>query len=134
MISTMQLVFWIVIGGIVGLRLADIDLAPVLPLKHRSAWTHGPFLPVMALLLVAAYPAAWGAGAAFSAGHALHLLLDIFPRKWKGSSLINLYPVPLSLPPLLSFLYLLASMAAAGWVVVRVMGWPVGDWWRMYGL
>ena len=134
MISTMQLVFWIVIGGIVGLRLADIDLAPVLPIKHRSAWTHGPFLPVLALLLVTAYPAAWGACVSFCAAHALHLLLDIFPRKWKGSSLINLYPVPLSLPPLLSFLYLLASMTAAGWVVVKIMGWPVGDWWRLYGI
>jgi hypothetical protein len=134
MISTMQLVFWIIIGGMIGLKLADIDLAPVLPIKHRSAWTHGPLFPALALLLVAAYPSTWAACASFCGAHALHLLLDIFPRQWKGSSLINLFPIPLALPPLLSFLYLLASMAASGWVLARIMGWPLAEWWRLYGI
>jgi hypothetical protein len=118
-------IFWAVIGAIVGLTAADIDLAPPLPLKHRSAWTHGPVIPALALLLVQAYPAAWPFAAAFMATYALHLLMDMFPHKWKGSALINFFPVPFAAPPLLSFLYLLGGVAAAVWVGCKIMGWPL---------
>lgn len=118
-------IFWAIIGAIVGMTAADIDLAPVFHLKHRSAWTHGPVIPALALLLVQAYPAAWAFAAGFMATYALHMLFDMFPSKWKGSALINLAPVPLNLSPLLSFLYLLGGVGAAVWVGCRIMGWPL---------
>jgi hypothetical protein len=105
MIETFKLVFWAIVGGVVGLTAADIDLAPPLPLKHRSAWTHGPVVPVLAWLLVRSYPSTWPFAAAFLFTYSLYLLFDMFPNSWRGSALINLYPIKLSLPPLLSFLY-----------------------------
>lgn len=135
MISTLQLVFWAIIGAVVGLTAADIDLAPPLPLKHRSAWTHGPVVPALMLLLVQAYPITWPFVASFLATYALHLVMDMFPRKWKGSSLINLYPVRLSLPPLASFFYLLLGVAVSVWVAVdKIMGWPLWSWMTLWTL
>jgi hypothetical protein len=39
----------VVIGFIIGLTFADIDLAPPLPLRHRSVWTHSPIIPFTGL-------------------------------------------------------------------------------------
>lgn len=115
-----------VVGAVVGLTFADIDIAPPIPLKHRSAWTHGPLIPALLLLLAGRYPAAWSFVVAFMATYAIHLLCDMFPRRWRGSALINLYPLPWSLPPLLSFLYLGLGVAGSVWVGARVLGYDLG--------
>ena len=120
-----QTILLAIAGAILGLTPADIDLAPPIPLKHRSAWTHGPVIPAGALPLVRAYPGAWSFAAAFLATYALHLVMDMFPGKWRGSALINLYPIHYSLPPLLSFLYLLAGALTSLWVGSQVMGWTI---------
>lgn len=120
-----QTILLAIAGAILGLTAADIDLAPPIPLKHRSAWTHGPVIPAGALLLQQAYPGSWSFAAAFLGTYTIHLVMDMFPGKWRGSALINLYPIRYSLPPLLSFLYLLAGVLAALWVGSRIMGWPV---------
>lgn len=111
------------IGAILGMSFADIDLAPPLPVKHRSAWTHGLPIPLAVWWLSSQYPAAWSFAGVFLITYALHLLFDMFPRKWKGSALINLYPVPISLPAFISFFYLLAGVVSALWVSALVMGY-----------
>lgn len=127
-------VFWAIVGAVVGLTAADIDLAPPIPLKHRSAWTHGPVVPAMLLLLVQAYPNTWPFVAAFLGTYAIHLVMDMFPGKWRGSALINLYPVRLSLPPLASFFYLLLGVVACVWVAAdKIMGWPLWSWLNQLG-
>lgn len=118
-------IFWAIIGAVVGITAADIDIAPPIPLKHCSAWTHGPLVPALVLLLVRAYPAAWAFAVAFMFAFAVHLMMDCFPGRWKGSALINLFPVPMTLPPLLSFLYLVGGVVSAVWVAFRIMDWPL---------
>ena len=103
------------IGGTIGLTAADIDLAPPLPIRHRSAWTHSPVIPALLwwwtshstndemYWLVIGFLPAFG----------LHVVYDMFPRAWKGSAKISLHPLPGRLPALLSFLYLGCSMLVA---------------------
>ena len=119
----MILVILGIAGAVLGLSFADIDLAPPLPIKHRSAWTHGLPIPLALVWLANTYPAAWSFAGAFLVTYALHLLCDMFPRRWKGSALINLYPVPGSLPALLSFAYLLAGVVASVWFSAQIMGY-----------
>lgn len=119
----MILVLLGIAGGVIGLSFADIDLAPPLPLKHRSAWTHGLPIPLVVLWLVERWPAAWTFAGVFLLSYALHLLCDMFPRRWRGSSRINLFPVPVSLPGPLSFLYLLAGVVASVWYSSRILGY-----------
>ena len=78
-------------GAWLGSWFPDIDLMMKSFLGHRSIVTHSFLIP--ALLLVAAGMARleWADGfvAGFSAGVALHLVLDLFPKKWLGSALIT---------------------------------------------
>ena len=91
------------IAFLIGLKLPDVDLAPVFFMRHRSAWTHGP-LPAIAICLLddklPAYHLAW---MALLAGIAIHLLADCFPKSWQGSALINFKPLRGSLKPFASF-------------------------------
>lgn len=107
------------LGAIIGFTFADIDLAPPLPLKHRSAWTHGPLVPFGLAWLVTLYPQLWPFAVGFLITYALHLLADMFPSMWRGSALINLYPIGLSLPPILSLLYLAVGI---GYTVYTWLG------------
>lgn len=109
-------------GAIIGLTFADIDLAPPLPLKHRSAWTHGPGVPWAVTFCLSVYPWLWPAACGFLATFAVHLLADMFPKSWSGSAMINCYPLKFSLPPVLSFLYLFSGVIYAGYQLAQISG------------
>ncbi len=119
----------LLLGGIIGLTFADIDLAPPLPIKHRSAWTHGPIVPLSLAYLSGSYPWLWWAAVGFLPAFCLHLLADMFPKGWRGGAKINLFPIPFSLPALFSFLFL------AGTIYFSLVTWKdlmgvnfLGDW------
>lgn len=114
-------------GLVIGSKLPDIDLAPVLFLKHRSAWTHGPLMPALVLWLAYHWPWLTPAAIGILSGLCLHLLADSFPKSWHGSAFVNLAPLPGSLPALWSFALmaltsglslLLAVQLAGGWETV----------------
>lgn len=131
MLDLLYPAFMTFLGAIIGATFADIDLAPPLPLKHRSAWTHGPLVPMAITWLVTSRPDFWWFGVGFLLTFAFHLLADMFPRMWHGSAMINLYPISLSLPPLLSIIYLAAGVAYSVWAWLGLTGlqgliqWPV---------
>lgn len=106
----------------VGYRLPDIDLAPVLFVRHRSAFTHGPLVPWACWWAAGQWPTAHSAAVGLLAGLALHLLADCFPRAWAGSALINWAPLRLTLPPVLSVVYLALSAVLAGWWCLVLLG------------
>lgn len=102
----------------VGARAPDIDLTPVLPLRHRSAWTHGALLPLAAQWCAAQWPE-WSAVAlAFCAGVALHLIDDLTPERWRGAALISLAPLRITLPAPLSWAWIFSGVIAAGWILI----------------
>jgi len=105
------------LGFVIGGTFADIDLAPPLPVKHRSAWTHGVLVPVV-LYYVMDQPGGqifWFT-VGFLPAYSLHLLADMFPKSWHGSAFINLHPLPGSFGTILSFLWLLAGVVASGYM------------------
>lgn len=105
------------IGLLIGLKLPDLDLAPVLPLRHRSAWTHGPVLTVGLLLAADRWPAwAWLLLGGM-VGCMMHLVSDMLPRSWRGSARINWYPLAYVSGPVGSLLWLAAGVAAPFWLV-----------------
>lgn len=123
--------FWQIVMGIVGLavgyRLPDIDLAPVLFIRHRSVWTHGPLLPWACWWAAGQWPEYSAAAVGLLAGMAIHLAADAFPRSWNGSALINGAPFRFSLSPVVSFVYVVISAGlAAAWClhITGVRSWP----------
>jgi hypothetical protein len=126
-VSIIYPIFLGIFGAILGLTFADIDLAPPLPLKHRSAWTHGPLVPYAAPFLIGLYPALWPFVTCFLVTYGLHLVADMFPRMWSGSALINLYPLHLSLPPLLSFVWLAVGVGYTYYTWLLLLDLPT-DW------
>lgn len=119
MIANVALAF---IGFSIGAKLPDIDLAPVFPLRHRSMWTHGPLI-ALALAWFAGWAWwAWWLVAGLLPSLLVHLLLDCFPKHWRGSATVKLYPIPWSLNPLLSFLWIGAGAVTCGAV-----------WWSLIG-
>lgn len=106
----------------IGFRLPDVDLTPVLPVRHRSVWTHGPWFALIAVWAAHAFPQYGLAVVFLLAALTLHLLEDVSPRKWQGSALINCFPLPLSFPAPLSWAYLAASTLITAWAVVVVIG------------
>lgn len=87
-----QQIFLTGLGGVIGLTLADIDLAPPIPLKHRSWLTHGAWIP-LAVMALPASPAWIALLGGFLPAFALHLIYDMFPRRWSGVATISLYPI-----------------------------------------
>jgi len=105
----------------IGFRLPDIDLAPVLLIRHRSVWTHGPLLPFLAAWLAPRYPEYRYAFVALLIGIAIHLLEDASPKKWRGGALINLAPIPVSLPLVLSQSYIVLGALYAAFVMISLI-------------
>ena len=93
-----------ILGLWIGLTFADVDLAPVLPIRHRSAWTHGPLVPLIVVSLIGVLP--FYLVAAFLVGNTIHLARDLFPKAWTGGALIKLHPLAITLPPPLSFAWI----------------------------
>lgn len=111
----------LVIGAIIGLTAADIDLAPPIPLRHRSAWTHGPIIPF--LLLACQQPLLTWFALGFLPAYIFHLLADMIPKKWRGGALISWYPLGgWRMPAVLSLVWLAAGVGVAGLV-----------WWGFAG-
>jgi len=110
------------IGGALGTTFADIDLAPPLLLRHRSAWTHSAWVALLLFLLRGRVPVYWFA-IGFLPAHVMHLARDLFPEHWQGGSRISFYPLSGErLGGVLSFLWLLLNALAtlAGWLWLAV--------------
>lgn len=115
----------LVLGWVIGLTFADIDLAPVLPIKHRSAWTHGPVIPWLIVWSFGSYEWMWWFALGFLPAFSLHLLYDMFPKAWHGSAKINLYPIPLTLPALFSFAFLALAIVISLGTLVEMLGFDL---------
>lgn len=103
------------LGFSLGLTMADIDLAPPLPLQHRSAWTHGPLIPLALWYFDQGNDWLRLFSLAFLPGFALHLSYDMFPKAWRSIACISFHPLPGRLPGILSFIYLwLGAIVALG--------------------
>lgn len=112
------------VGFSLGLTMADIDLAPPLPLQHRSAWTHGPFIPLVLWYLDLNNEWLRLFSLAFLPGFALHLSYDMFPKAWKGIACISFYPLQGRLPGFLSFMYLWLGVIVALTVELLLLEQP----------
>lgn len=113
-------ILFLSIGLIIGSKAPDLDLTPVLPIRHRSVFTHGPLFPLAALWIANTWPALTWLCIGFVSACALHLLEDAGPKSWKGSANINCFPLPISFHWSLSFLYIFGSALVALWVAVRL--------------
>ena len=114
-------------GAAIGIKFADVDLAPVFGLAHRSAWTHGPFAARLVLYLASTYPIMYWFAVGFLPMHAIHLFADMFPRNWKGGAMIKLNPIKRQLAPVLSFAWLgySAYISLTQWLQItgQLWGW-----------
>lgn len=108
-------ILWIVLGVLLGSKLPDVDLVPIL-WRHRSAWTHGVMFSTWFYLWGATHPTWQMFCAGALAGIAGHLLADSFPKHWAGGATIKLAPIPYSLPPIFSAFYIFCSALMAGWM------------------
>lgn len=101
------------VAAIIGYRSPDVDLTPVLPVRHRSFWTHGPLFAV--LLFMAAQR--WGeyrfVFAAALVGLAIHLIEDAAPKSWEGGAQVKLFPIPGTLPTPASFVWIAGGALTA---------------------
>ena len=78
-------------GAWLGSWFPDIDLMMKSFLGHRSIVTHSFLIPALLLVAAGMTRLEWADGfvAGFSAGVALHLAFDLFPKKWTGTALIT---------------------------------------------
>lgn len=111
----------VVLGAIIGGTFADIDLAPPLPIRHRSFWTHGLLIPLGLGYLMPYHPLLFWFALGFLPAFALHLLADCFPKRWHGGAKIKLFPIPGSLPALFSFIWIFLGMVWAGKMFVELI-------------
>ena len=101
------------LGGAVGMTFADIDLAPPLPLRHRSAWTHSAFVALL-LVLLREHTAPYWFAVGFLPAHVFHLLRDLLPARWAAGAKISFYPLGNGrLVGALSFLWILLGAAGS---------------------
>lgn len=114
----------IIFGLAIGIKFADIDLAPVLRLRHRSVWTHGPLI-VWLVVWLANSPTVFWFAVGFIPAHAIHLLADMFPQNWKGGAMIKLDPGGRQLAPILSFAWLALGVYISATEWLRITG---GAW------
>lgn len=115
----MQNILILILGWIIGLTFPDIDLAPPLPIRHRSAWTHGPVVPLLIWFGVAG-GATWLLWFAigFLPAYIIHLAYDMLPKKWHGGAKISWFPLGgWRMPAVLSFLYLGVGVFSAAVIV-----------------
>ena len=118
------------IGAVIGIKFADVDLSPRLRLKHRSIWTHGPFITWLVMYLLTLFPGGYWFVVGFLPANAIHLFADMFPRNWKGGAMIKLHPIKRELAPVLSFAWLGfgAWVSFTKWMQITGNLW---GWWRL---
>lgn len=117
-------------GAAIGITFADIDLAPPLPFRHRSAWTHGPLIAFVMIYVLSIYPSAYWFVVGFLPMNAIHLLADMFPRNWKGGAMIKLHPIKRELAPVLSFIWLGYGVYVSTNHFLQITGHMWG-WWPL---
>jgi membrane-bound metal-dependent hydrolase YbcI (DUF457 family) len=108
------------IGLLIGQTLPDVDLAPLPLWRHRSWLTHGVLLPVCIYWLSQSFVDYRWLWVGLLSAVAVHLLNDAGPKAWRGSAMINFYPMPLSLHPALSVAYIGAGALVAALLCVRL--------------
>ncbi len=115
----------IILGLAIGIKFADIDLAPIFRLAHRSVWTHGPLIVWFVLWLLVRFPAGYWFAVGFLPAHAIHLFADMFPRNWKGGAMLKLHPIKRTLAPVLSFAWLGwgAYVSGVKWLALTGHAW-----------
>jgi membrane-bound metal-dependent hydrolase YbcI (DUF457 family) len=107
----------ILIALLVGLKFPDCDLVLLFPIRHRSAWTHGPLPALIAVYLDGRFPAYHYAWMGLLAGLAIHLFADLFPTRWSGAALINLKPLKdVTLKPMPSFGVIFSGSALSAYL------------------
>jgi len=111
----------LLLGLLIGQTLPDIDLAPLPVWRHRSWLTHGALMPLGVLFLAGTYPDYRIFFIGVLAALATHLLNDAGPKAWRGSAMVNFYPLPFSLPGPLSVLYIGLAAVVAAWACMRLM-------------
>ena len=108
-------------GLALGERLPDVDQHTGL-LTHRSILTHGLLLSVL-LFWLAAGTRATGMrlfAAGFSAGVAVHLCYDLFPKAWIGYALIHV-PIVGWTYPVVSWLWIALSIIGSLYLALRLV-------------
>lgn len=127
MTTTLINALLIIAGLAVGIKFADLDLAPVFRLRHRSIWTHGPLIVWLLMWAMYQYSNIWLYWflVGFFPAHAIHLLADMFPRNWQGGAMIKIDPGRRQLAPILSFAWLGFGVyvAAERWLFVTGYAW-----------
>ena len=117
-------------GGFIGSSFADIDLAPPLPVRHRSAWTHGVFTPLLLNYMVEPNTLMFWFALSFLPAYAIHLAYDMFPKKWKAGAKISWFPLgKWRMPALFSFIWLGGGVIVAGAVFVGELSYLFGGAW-----
>jgi uncharacterized protein YjeT (DUF2065 family) len=112
----------VILGGFIGSSFADIDLAPPLPVRHRSAWTHGVLVPLAIRYMVEPNTSIFWFALGFLPAYAVHLVYDMFPKKWKAGAKISWFPLgKWRMPALLSFIWLGIGAIVAGAVLVYLI-------------
>lgn len=101
--------------------LPDLDLAPLPLWRHRSWLTHGVLLPLGVWFLAGTLPDMKFFFIGLLSGVTIHLIEDAGPKSWRGSALVNFYPLPFSLPPFFSMLYIASAAFVAAWACVSLM-------------
>ncbi len=130
MIANLLNFIFCLIGAWIGLKFADIDLAPPLPFRHRSVWTHGPLIVWLVVYLVSLFPIGHWFAVGFLPMHAMHLIADMFPRNWNGGATIKLYPIKKDLAPILSFAWLGFGAYISGMQWLQITG-QLWGWWPL---
>jgi hypothetical protein len=115
-------------GLLIGATVADVDLAPVFGLRHRSAWTHGAPFPVAFYFLARLNPLLWWFVVGLLPALTMHLLYDCFPKNWAGSANIKFAPLPWHLPGWASAFYIAAGAVASGWAWLAL----IAPSWRLW--
>ena len=80
----------IIVAFFLGIKLPDWDFK--LRLRHRSILTHSPFITIIFITLYetdASYFFKYFI-IGFSSAIAIHMLFDLFPKKWHGGALLKI--------------------------------------------
>ena len=80
----------IVVAFFLGIKLPDWDFK--LRLRHRSILTHSPFVTIIFIALYEIDTSYFFKYfiVGFSSAIAIHILFDLFPRKWHGGALLKI--------------------------------------------
>lgn len=108
-------------GVLIGLWFPDVDR--VFPfLRHRSLLTHGLIVPLV-LFLAVRFDDTWRRRAVigFCLAIAVHLVFDLYPRRWSGYALLYYPVVPASIGLTEAIVWLLLGVAGSLYLALRLL-------------